>query len=77
MKKKTAAKPLPAVPAAPANVLANLEQALSSGKWMFAVWSIDDRNEMHLNRTVMNFPKGDLDLAVRLLAENLQPLKAK
>ena len=58
----------------PAELLQQLAAALQSGHWLFAVWHVG-AGTIHLDRTAADFPTADLDRAVSLLAENLQPLK--
>ena len=59
----------------PDELIANIDRARSSSKWLVAVFHIDDE-QLFLDRTAMNFPKADIDLACRLFVENLQQLKA-
>lgn len=58
----------------PAELLQQMATALQSGHWLFAIWHIA-AGTIHLDRTAADFPTTDLDRAVALLAENLQPLK--
>lgn len=58
----------------PAEILQQLVAAVQSGHWLFAVWSVTG-GTIHLERTATSFPTVDLDKAVQMLAENLQPLK--
>lgn len=58
----------------PAELLQQLASAIESGHWLFAVWHVSG-GKIHLQRTATEFPTADLDQAVALLAENLQPLK--
>lgn len=55
----------------PAELLQQMDTAIHSGRWLFAVWRIDE-GRIHLERTAVNFPTADLDKAVQLLAENLK-----
>jgi len=59
----------------PKDVLANLETACRSGKWLVAIWRVQD-GKVFLDRTATDFPKADLDLAMRLIVENVQEMKA-
>ncbi|MBS0207075.1 MAG: hypothetical protein JSS49_29715 [Planctomycetes bacterium] len=58
----------------PVELLQQLAAAIQSGQWLFAVWQVSAET-IHLDRTATSFPTSDLDRAVSLLAENLQPLK--
>lgn len=55
----------------PAELLQQMDAAVRSGRWLFAVWRIHE-GRIHLERTAVNFPTADLDKAVQLLAENLK-----
>lgn len=55
----------------PAELLQQMDTAVRSEHWLFAVWRIDE-GRIHLERTAVNFPTADLDKAVQLLAENLK-----
>ncbi len=55
----------------PAELLQQMDAAVRSGRWLFAIWRIHD-GRIHLERTAVNFPTADLDKAVQLLAENLK-----
>ena len=58
----------------PSDVLTSLERACRSGKWLFAAWRVED-GKVFLDRTASDFPVGDLDMAMRLIVENVQELK--
>lgn len=74
-------KPVPAVqPTAdlvqlagqiPVEILQQIATAIASGSWMVAVWRVAD-GQVHLDRTTISFPNGDLDIAMQLLADNLK-----
>lgn len=59
----------------PAELLQQLADAVRSRHWLFAVWTVSD-GQIRLERTAAEFPIVDLDKAVEMLGENLQPLKA-
>ena len=58
----------------PANILRQFENAMKSGRWLITVLRVENE-KLFLDRTAMNFPTADLDLAIRLIVENLQSLK--
>ena len=79
MKKKAAPKKkvvrkLPDTGQIPADVLNALLEAIGTGKYLFAVWSVSNER-VNLFRTAMEFPKGDLDAALALLEEQIAELK--
>jgi hypothetical protein len=79
MKKKSAPKKkvvqkLPNTGQIPADVLRALLEAIGTGKYLFAVWSVSNER-VNLFRTAMEFPKGDLDAALTLLQEQIAELK--
>lgn len=55
----------------PAEILQQLATAVEAGSWMVAVWRVAD-GKVHLDRTMINFPTGDLGMAVQLLGDNLK-----
>lgn len=55
----------------PAELLQQMDSAIRSGRWLFAVWRIDD-GRIHLDRTAVDFPTVDLEKAVQLLSDNLR-----
>ena len=55
-------------------VLATLEQATRSGKWISLTLRIED-GKVWLDRTAMDFPKNDLDTALNMIADDLNRLK--
>lgn len=59
----------------PTEIASQIERAIHSGRWMVAVWRIDEANQMHCDRTAMNMPRGDIDLAMRLIVENCEEMK--
>lgn len=75
-KKPSTAKrrPAPNLSHVPVEVLQQLSDAVKSGHWAFAVWSVS-AGTIHLERTVQDFPTADLDKSVAMLAESLQSLK--
>ncbi len=58
----------------PPDVAASLDRACKAGKWLIAVFHVD-HDKLILDRTAMNFPVADLELASRLFVENVQRLK--
>ncbi len=58
----------------PPDVAASLDRACKAGKWLIAVFHVD-HDKLILDRTAMNFPLADLELASRLFVENVQRLK--
>ena len=59
----------------PPDVAASLSRACKAGKWLIAVFHVDHEN-LILDRTAMNFPVADLELASRLFVENVQRLRS-
>jgi hypothetical protein len=53
-----------------------LLKAKQSESWMVGVWRVEN-NQVILDRTVLNFPIAEMDLAVSLLIDNLKKLKAE
>ncbi len=72
--KKNVVKKTPVRPSLKDDVVKLVERAAKTGKWMVAVFRVEDK-QLHLDRTAVNFPKGDIDLAMRLIVENVQQLK--
>ena len=62
------------VTAIPSEITASLDRACKAGKWLIAVFHVD-HDKLILDRTAMNFPVADLELASRLFVENVQRLK--
>ncbi len=62
------------VTAIPPEITASLDRACKAGKWLIAVFHVD-HDKLILDRTAMNFPVADLELASRLFVENVQRLK--
>ncbi len=62
------------VTAIPTEIAASLDRACKAGKWLIAVFHVD-HEKLILDRTAMNFPVADLELASRLFVENVQRLK--
>ena len=58
----------------PQDLAASLDRASKAGKWLIAVFHVD-HDKLILDRTAMNFPVADLELASRLFVENVQRLK--
>ena len=58
----------------PPDVATSLDRACKSGKWLIAVFHVD-HNKLILDRTAMNFPVTDLELASQLFVENIQQVK--
>lgn len=58
----------------PSDVLANLERACQSGKWLFAVWRVEN-GKVFLDRTASNFNPSDIDQSMRMIVEDVQKLK--
>lgn len=58
----------------PSEVLTNLETACKAGRWLVAVFRVE-QEQLFLDRTANNFPKRDIDLAMRLIVEDVQKLK--
>jgi hypothetical protein len=58
----------------PADVLISLKKAVETGQWLIAVCRIENERLL-LDRTAMNFPVADLDLACRLFVENVTEMK--
>jgi hypothetical protein len=58
----------------PADVRTTLDAAIRSEQWMIAVFRIED-GKLFLDRTAVDFPKVDLDAAIRLVVESLNELK--
>ncbi len=58
----------------PPDVATSLDRACKTGKWLIAVFHVD-HDKLILDRTAMNFPVADLELASRLFVENVQRLK--
>jgi hypothetical protein len=59
----------------PSDVAASLGRACKAGKWLIAIFHVEQEN-LILDRTAMNFPVADLELASRLFVENVQRLKS-
>lgn len=59
----------------PAPVQKALESAAKTGKWLITVCRIENET-LFLDRTALNFPFADLDLACRLFVENVSELKS-
>ena len=59
----------------PPDVTASLGRACQAGKWLIAIFHVD-QEKLILDRTAMNFPVADLELASRLFVENVQRLKS-
>lgn len=78
--KKTTKKPakIVAVPSVNPSIQAFAEarRAMDSGKWLIASIRVED-GKMTLDRTALNFPKADIELACKLFVENLQALRAQ
>ena len=82
VKKKAAPKKTPAKQSARKKtitrirpeVLATLEQATRSGKWISLTLRIED-GKVWLDRTAMDFPKNDLDTALTMIVADLNRLK--
>jgi len=74
------AKPVKAVAVPSVNpsiqAFAEARRAMDTGKWLIASIRIEN-GTMTLDRTAMNFPKADIELACKLFVENLQALKAQ
>ena len=51
-------------------------RAMDTGKWLIASIRIEN-GTMTLDRTALNFPKADIELACKLFVENLEQLKVK
>jgi hypothetical protein len=45
----------------PPEIIAQLENACATGKWLIAIWRVEDRR-IYLNRTATDFPTTDIDL---------------
>jgi hypothetical protein len=58
----------------PPDVVASMDRACEIGKWLIAIFHVD-HDKLILDRTAMNFPVADLELASRLFVENVQRLK--
>lgn len=63
-------------PALSGDVDAAFGKAKKSGQWMVGVWRIEN-NQVILDRTVLNFPIAEMDLAISLLIDNLKKLKSE
>jgi len=57
-------------------ITGGLDRAFKAGQWLIAIFRVE-QEQLFLDRTAMNFPKADVDLASRLFVENIQELKAK
>lgn len=44
----------------------------AAGRWMVAVWYLDQDSRVQLRRTTWNFPKDDLRVAATLLSDSVQ-----
>ncbi len=50
----------------------SLEMARKSGRWMIAVWRVEDL-KIYYHRTTSAFPEGDFTQAVKMLAADVTP----
>lgn len=78
---KKSTKRAKAVPLAPAvmpsiQAITEAQRAIDTGRWLIASIRVED-GKMTLDRTALNFPKADIELACKLFVENLQALKAQ
>ena len=55
-------------------VKAQVDTAADTGMWMVAVWRVAD-SQIHLERTMVNFPAGDRLEAIKLLQRDLSNVK--
>lgn len=84
-RKRTVPKPKPetvqsrtgaAAVALPDEVLGSLKKAVQRGRWLVAVFSIDN-GQIMLDRTATDWPAADVDKAITLLAQNIRPLRGE
>lgn len=84
--KKTVKRPMkkPVVKVKPKPVpldqeaMANLQAAIASGRWMLAVFWVEDAADgqtVNMKRVTHQFPIAEFDLSVQLLTDNLKALK--
>lgn len=57
-------------------VLGEVNRAVSAGRWLVASFRVEN-GQMTLDRTALNFPREDIELACRLFVENVNLLKGK
>jgi hypothetical protein len=59
----------------PAEVLTSLQTAVKRRHWITYVVSIDEENEMHMERTAMAFPSPELNLALDMISKDIAKMK--
>lgn len=58
----------------PADVVEKLAEAKKSDRFMVAIWNVAD-NKVNLFWNTQNFPRGDVDVAVKLLSDDLAKIR--
>jgi hypothetical protein len=60
------------IDAATAKIHMQIDQAKRSGRWMVAIWRVED-GKVHLEKTRCDFPDADVPLAARLFLDDGKP----